>query len=177
MAIFSRQTPPPDPQDHVSKYRPFVREDFAECCAYCLLHELVAGGESNFQLDHFRPKSLAAFASLIDDFYNLYYACSICNRYKSNSWPSPMLEAQGYSFVDFCTEDFTTHFREELDGSWRPLTSQAEYTAARIRLNRPHLLEIRRLLQALALRRGAPSSAWEIRERARQLIGSDGEPS
>jgi hypothetical protein len=170
MAIFPRRNPPPEPQDHYSKYRPFVREDFAECCAYCLFHEILAGGESNFQLDHFRPKSLVLFAKLMDDFYNLYYACSVCNRYKSVSWPPPELEALGYGFVDFCAEDFSTHFQEELDGSWSPLTLRAEYTMARIRLNRPHLLEIRRLLRELAWRRGIPWSGWEVRERARQLF-------
>jgi len=104
------------------------------------------------------------------DFYNLYYACSVCNRYKSGIWPSPELMALGFGFVDLCAEDFSTHFQEESDGSWRPLTPRAEYTIARIRLNRPHLLEIRCLLQELALRRGMRSSGWEIREQARQLL-------
>jgi len=174
MAIFSRRTPPPDPQNHYSHYRLLVREDFAECCAYCLLHELLAGGEGNFQLDHLRPKSLKRFANLVHDFYNLYYSCSVCNRYKSNSWPLPELEARGYGFVDFCAEDFSTHFKEEANGSWIPLTPRAEYTIARIRLNRPHLIEIRRLLQELAFRRGQPSAGWEVRERARQLLGRGG---
>jgi hypothetical protein len=173
MAIFSRRTPPPEPQDHYLKYRPFVREDFAECCAYCLLHELLAGGESNFQLDHLRPKSLERFAKFIQDFYNLYYACSVCNRYKSNSWPSSELEARGYGFVDFCAEDFSTHFKEGPNGSWIPLTLRAEYTIARIRLNRPHLIEIRRLLQELASHRGRSWAGWEVRERARQLLSDD----
>lgn len=172
MAIFPRRNPPPPPQEHYSQYRQLVREDFAECCAYCLLHELLAGGEGNFQLDHFQPKSIAAFATLVNDFYNLYYACSVCNRYKAGSWPSPKLEALGYGFVDFCAEDFSTHFKEELDGSWNPLTLRAEYTAARIRLNRPHLLQIRRLLRELAFYRGWPSSGWEIREQIRRLFES-----
>ena|SRR6185436_12614401 len=122
MAIFSRRIPPPEPQDHYSKYRPLVREDFTECCAYCLLHELLAGGENNFQLDHFRPKSLAIFANFVEDFYNLYYACSVCNRYKSNSWPRPELEALGYGFVDFCAENGPLRvgkFERGFDNCWK----------------------------------------------------------
>lgn len=69
MAVFIRcQRAPKVKGDH-TEFRPFVREDFSEGCAYCLLHELLAGGPRNFELDHFRPKSFLRFAALIADFF------------------------------------------------------------------------------------------------------------
>lgn len=88
MSVFSRRETAPPPSDR-SRYRSLVREDFSECCAYCLLHEFLAGGASNFEIDHFRPKSL--FADLIDDYFNLYYSCHVCNQYKGAAWPSEEL--------------------------------------------------------------------------------------
>ncbi len=158
MSVFSRRKTAPLPSD-LPRYRSLVRDDFSECCAYCLLHELLAGGASNFELDHFRPKSL--FPDLIDDYFNLYYSCHVCNQYKGATWPSAELAENGYGYLDFCRESFSTHFREEADGSWVPLTPLAEYTEARLRLNRPHLVEIRRLLRRLARLQDAPFISWE----------------
>ena len=94
MAVFCRRETPPGPFQHYSAYRPYVREDFSECCAYCLLSEFLRAGLENFELDHFRPKSLPEFAHLVNDFYNLYYACHPCNHIKGNRWPDPGLAAR-----------------------------------------------------------------------------------
>ena len=158
MSVFSRRKTAPPPT-HLSRYRPFVRDDFSECCAYCLLHELLAAGAGNFELDHFRPRSL--FPDLANDYFNLYHSCHVCNLYKGAAWPSTELAKKGYGFLDFCRESFSDHFRERADGSWEPLTPLAEYTEARLRLNRPHLLEIRRLLRRLARLQKAPRLSWE----------------
>lgn len=174
MPVFVRRAEHPEPQSHYWKYRALVREDFSECCAYCLLHELLAAGEPNFQLDHFRPKSLPQFAHLVNDFFNLYYSCSVCNRYKSNSWPSLDREAQGYGYVDLCKHDFLAHFREEPEGIWRPLTRQAEYTLEKLRLNRPDLVKIRMALRRLAVLKGDVPCDWSVpsRERILRFLGS-----
>ncbi len=158
MSVFSRRQTSPTPPNP-SSYRSLVRQDFSQCCAYCLLHELLAGGASNFELDHFRPKSL--FPSLAEDYFNLYYSCHVCNQYKGASWPSAELSRMGFGFLDFCQESFSEHFRERADGVWEPLTPNAEYTEARLRLNRPHLVDIRRLLRRVARLQGAPSVSWD----------------
>lgn len=67
----------------------------------------------------------------------------------------------GVGFLDFCQESFSEHFRERADGFWEPLTPSAEYMEARLRLNRPHLVEIRRLLLRLAQVQGAGSLDWD----------------
>lgn len=159
MSVFTRRPMAPLVKGDYTQFRPFVREDFSECCAYCLLHELLAGGADNFELDHFRPQSL--FASLVNDFYNLFYACHVCNRHKSNSWPSAELAVAGYRFVDLCRENFSTHFIELESGEWKPLTEAGFYTQARLGLNRRHLVRVRALLREIARLLGRESINWD----------------
>ncbi len=73
-----------------------------------MMREIWAGGEENFELDHFRPRSL--FPDGTDDFYNLYYACHPCNHFKGDQWPSQSLQDEGIGFVDLCGDDFSDHF-------------------------------------------------------------------
>jgi hypothetical protein len=173
MPVFTRRQTAPAPKRNYATYRPFVREDFSECCAYCLLHEIVSSGEDNFELDHFRPKSNPLFASLINDFYNIYYSCHVCNHYKGNSWPDSDLEIAGYRFVDPCKERFSAHFKEEPDGRWSALTKAGEYTEAKLRLNRKHLVEIRMLLRDIAQRLGEDAINWDSPSKGQigRLIG------
>jgi hypothetical protein len=172
VAVFRRRESSPGPFRRYSQYLAFVREDFAECCAYCLLHEILAGGREGFELDHFRPKSLPQFASLVNDFYNLYYACHICNSMKRDLWPDPSQEEDGFEFVDLCAEAFSDHFEEVMDGSWVPLSRQAEYTLDKLRLNRAHLVTIRGYLREIAEARGWRPPDWNVplREQVQRLL-------
>ena len=89
MAIFLRPAEAPKVRGkRYTRFRSAVRSAFSECCAYCLLHELLAGGPDNFELDHFCPKSLSQFAHLVHDFFNLFYACHPCNNKKGNQTPA-----------------------------------------------------------------------------------------
>ena len=130
-------------------FREHVREDFRKTCAYCLLEELWAAGPENFELDHFRPQSL--FPLLITNFYNLYWSCHVCNRLKRNRWPSAELRKANTGFVDLCASPFDEHFVELKNGKWRGKTISAKYTIDVMRLNRPHLVELRTLLRDLLL--------------------------
>lgn len=172
MAVFRRRETPPGPFQHYSEYRPYVREDFSECCAYCLLSEFWRAGRENFELDHFRPKSLPQFAHLVNDFYNLYYACHPCNHIKGNRWPDLDKEAQGYGFLDLCAEKFSNHFEEDEKGFWRPLSLRGIYTLERLNLNKGHLVEIRGKLRILAARKGRPPIDWNhpAREQIQVLL-------
>lgn len=143
MPVFVRRSPAPPQERDYKSYRAFVREDFRQCCAYCLLHELLAAGAEDFELDHFRPQSNPSFQGLRTDFYNLYYSCHVCNQTKRAQWPSVELVSLGYRFVDTCNEYFSGHFREEENSYWTPLTKVGEYSEKRLRLNRTHLIRIR----------------------------------
>lgn len=152
MAHFTRTRPAPKVKGGYAKFRSYVRFDFTAQCAYCLLHEMWAGGEKNFELDHFRPKSRPEFKHLINDFYNLYYCCHVCNKNKRATWPPPAYRAKGIGFVDLCRDNFSDHFRELPDGRWEPLTPSAEYTERILLLNHPHLVRLRELLVEKGLR-------------------------
>jgi uncharacterized protein (TIGR02646 family) len=147
MPRFRRTRPAPTVRGGYAAYRPHVRSDFEKTCAYCLLQELWAGGEENFELDHFKPRN--PFTALIKDFYNLYWSCHPCNHIKWGYWPSEELQEQGIGFVDLCQDDFETHFVEKDDGTWEGLTPSARYTIDVLNLNRPHLKEIRRRIRDL----------------------------
>ncbi len=157
MAVFSRRESPPPPVTHYSEW---------------------AAGRENFELDHFRPKSLPQFAGLEKDFYNLYYACHPCNHSKRNAWPDDLLEAEGYGFLDFCTDGFSSHFQEENDGSWTPLSRRAQYSLERLRLNRKHLVQLRRLLREIASERGLRPIDWNLPagEQIRELVAGFNRP-
>jgi hypothetical protein len=106
-----------------------------------MIHEAEFGGHYNFHIDHFRPQSL--FLELINDYSNLYYACSICNTYKSDTWPTEEQIARGRRFLDPCADDYTAHFEQQPDGTLRELTEPAKYTSAHLRLNRQQLVQLR----------------------------------
>jgi len=142
VSYFERRRVAPPGQSTYAGYRTYVREDFRRSCAYCVLAEIYAGGEENFELDHFRPQSI--FPEDAKSYFNLYYSCHVCNRIKHHKWPSPLLLRKGIGFVDLCSQDFETQFRESPDGTWQGLTLSAEYTIDALRLNRPHLVELRR---------------------------------
>jgi hypothetical protein len=161
MPIFVRRREPPRARGGYQLFRPFVRDDFSECCAYCLLHEILAAGPDNFHLDHFRPKSHPLFAHLRAEYYNLYYSCSVCNRYKSNRWPDDEMVEAGLFFVDPCQEAFSDHFLESQEGRWVPLTRAGEFTEAMLRLNREHLVKLRARLRSLAVKVDGTPIRWD----------------
>ena len=147
MPRFKRTRPAPAVTGGYRAYRSYVQKDFEKTCAYCLIEELLAGGEENFELDHFKPKQ--SFRSLINDFYNLYWSCHPCNRMKWNYWPSEDLLRKGIGFVDLCADDIRTHFQFAENGIVEGLTESARYTIEVLLLNRSHLIEIRKLVQKL----------------------------
>lgn len=67
-------------------YKPHIAMDFNNRCGYCDTHDRFFGGKKNFQIDHFKPHSIAAFASLKHEYSNLVYSCQSCNNAKSNKW-------------------------------------------------------------------------------------------
>ncbi len=149
MAHFVRTRPAPTVKGAgYARFRSYVRSDFRETCSYCLIAELFAHGEENFELDHFRPRSL--FPNLKDDFYNLHWACHPCNHKKRDWWPDAALEVREIGFVDLTADDAATHYKVLDDGGLEGLTTSANHTIDKLLLNRKHLVKMRRLLRELA---------------------------
>jgi uncharacterized protein (TIGR02646 family) len=59
-----------------------LSQDCENKCVYCGIHESKFGGDRNFQIDHFRPKSKERFKNLEYDYSNLYWSCCVCNNLK-----------------------------------------------------------------------------------------------
>lgn len=81
-------------------FKPYLVVDFNNRCGYCDSHDKFFGGLKNFQIDHFKPHSISAFASLKHEYKNLVYSCQSCNRAKSNKWK----DSDG--FIDPCDENY-----------------------------------------------------------------------
>ncbi len=157
VSIFSHRLPTPS-ENNYAKYRSYIREDFNECCAYCLRYEIFAGGEESFELDHYKPRS--KYPELVHQYTNIYYSCHVCNQRKWSHWPSDELDSKGYRFVDTCKENFSTHF-EDNDGYWNPISPAGEYTEAKIRLNSRHHVQIRQMIKGWLSLAGEPSIDWD----------------
>jgi uncharacterized protein (TIGR02646 family) len=159
----------PAPQKRYQSYKLYLRKDFLFRCAYCLIHEAHYGGLRNFHVDHFRPKNKKEFRELALVYSNLYYACGLCNTFKSDWWPSAEDLAAGRLFVDPCEEDpYGKHFEvNEEDGTLRVHTPAGQYTAEHIWLDRPQLNKHRRRL--LELKR-----KWQ---ECRDLLNAKGIPA
>lgn len=66
----------------VASYRPWLRDEFAFRCVYCLFREQWGRLKAAFTLDHFVPVSNAPQKERTYD--NLLYACAACNAVKGS---------------------------------------------------------------------------------------------
>src|ERR1043166_3511274 len=129
-----------------SDWKQQIADDCWQQCVYCAIHESRYGGLDNFHVEHHRPKSLSRFAKLINAIKNLFLACPICNRFKSNDWPNDPTDDHslaGYPDPSEC--DYNDLFRLvsgtfEVEG----LNVAARYITERLYLNRPQLILERR---------------------------------
>jgi len=125
-------------------YSDWKQQIASECffqCVYCAIHESQFGGTINYHIDHFRPYS--KFESLANDILNLFYACPICNRFKSDDWPGePHLDQ--VSYPDPSKIDYNTLFDFDDRFNLLGLYVSARYIINRLFLNRGQLIFERR---------------------------------
>lgn len=150
--LVSRSTPPVGRV--YSNYRPELRYDFWCACAYCGTTEQES--HASMEIDHHEPK--ARRPDLVDVYTNLFYACPLCNRSKSRTWPSPTQMAQGMRFLRIDTDHPDDHL--EVRGlRVEPLTPVGEYTITKLRLNRLELCNLRVCRQRLIIAKRRIASA------------------
>lgn len=128
------------------KYRQEIRKDCFGRCVYCDLHENDLGGQTNMQIDHFRPER--RFPELANNPHNLVWSCVSCNLHKSDHWPA--LETNGTfvgneGFIDPFEENRLDYFEVRSNGSIIPLKPPAKYIETRLVLNRSTAKSKRRL--------------------------------
>ncbi len=135
-------------QPSTGTYRDWKERLAAEAdnhCVYCGIHSGGFGGLRNFHVEHYRPKS--KFRELENDIQNLFFACCICNVFKSDSWPNePNGDHSNCCFPDPSAVDFTTLFEVDWStGRIKGLFTATAFVEERLYLNRPQLINERRV--------------------------------
>jgi HNH endonuclease len=136
----------------VSRYIPKelqlrIREHFDYCCAYCLSPTTLV--PVSYEFDHIKPISLGGETT----FGNLCLACPSCNSYKGTYQTSPDPETMKVVALFHPQQDtWWEHFYWNEDKTIvLPLTAVARATIDRLNINRPVLVELRRLWVSLGM--------------------------
>lgn len=118
--------------------RAAARKAFGGRCGYCGVSESSVGGE--LEVDHFCPQA----AGGSDDVENLVYACTACNRFKGDYAPVPDAP-ESLRLLHPGVDDLPAHMYEQVHGDLIGLTARGWFHIQRLHLNRPQLVEMRRL--------------------------------
>ncbi len=117
-------------------YRPWLRDEFAFRCVYCLLRETWGPFKGMYALDHFLP--VAARPDLALEYDNLLYGCVSCNLSKGKQEaPDPLT-----SLLD-------PGVQVAEDGTIQATTPAARKLIEVVGLDRPRLREFRELWVSL----------------------------
>ncbi|WP_155634990.1 hypothetical protein [Burkholderia cepacia] len=89
-------------------YKRYLQVEFSRLCVYCRQPDSSAPN-INMGVDHYRPKGIRRFASLVCEWTNLYYCCGACNSRKNNYWPVD--ESKDPFIVNPCDFVMAAHLR------------------------------------------------------------------
>ena len=111
-------------------------------CVYCCISENSFGGIRNFHVEHYKPKGIPRFAHLEQDYFNLYYACAICNSFKSDDWPNdPDSDFQCCSYPEPSRVNYKVLFEIHPDtGKIEGKNIAGTYIVNKLFLNRAQLI-------------------------------------
>lgn len=104
-------------------YKPSLKVDFCSRCGYC--DDSDRFSDVPFHIDHFVPRDILKTIAE-NDYSNLVYACSRCNRAKWNKWPTcdENIHNNGKEgFIDPCNPEYDQQFERNERGEIIP-TSQ-----------------------------------------------------
>jgi len=119
-----------------SSKRDAIRKQYHFACGYCSITEIDAGSE--LEIDHFHPIRHGGN----DEWDNLIYACSACNRNKASYWPSPDTPSHMF-LLHPLTDDLNIHITLLQDGYLAGLTPRGWFHIEWLHLNRPQLVSLR----------------------------------
>jgi hypothetical protein len=115
-----------------ASYRPWLRDEFAFRCVYCLLREQWGLVRGTFDIEHFQPVALHPDKATVYD--NLLYSCATCNAAKgSQRVPDP------------CRVMLRPDVRVDEDGTIRATSPEARRLIRRLGLDDPEYTEFRLL--------------------------------
>ena len=142
-----------------------LAEEARHQCVYCAIEEGRFGGYRNFHVEHFRPKS--RFPALEHSYPNLFYACAVCNAFKSNDWIECVLSPDVACYPDPSARDYGELLAVGTAGQIEGKGLAGKYIVERLFLNRPQLLLERRLVE---FEERARAEASRIRALAQELL-------
>jgi HNH endonuclease len=118
-----------------------IRNQFANCCAYCRTAESLT--VTTFEFEHIIPRS-AGGETLIE---NLCLSCPSCNRYKAQRQKAPDLVTEEIvPLFHAQRQNWSEHFQWSEDGTEIiGLTPIGRATISVLRMNRPQVTSVRRL--------------------------------
>jgi hypothetical protein len=126
------------------KWKPLLAREAGLQCVYCCIHESRFGGMRNFHVEHYKPQSL--FPELTNVYDNLFYACGICNVFKSDDWPTEHT-AGDYSVPAYpcpALVDYSDFLHvDDSTGVASSKTITGCYVLERLHLNRGQLVALR----------------------------------
>ena len=126
-----------------TEWKQQISDECYNHCVYCSIHENPWGGIDHYHIEHFRPKS--KFTHLEHIITNLYHACPICNKFKSDDWPNECDELDKVCYPDPSDHDYTDLFQLDLSNySIKGKFIASTYLINRLYLNRPQLVYERR---------------------------------
>ena len=125
------------------KYAPWLRDEFAFRCVFCLVRERWFPGQGErgqnaFSVDHLMPK--VDFPHLRCTYENLVYSCRACNQAKSNR----------LGIADPCIVAYADHVRVLDNGTIEPLSDEGRDLIDICLLDRPKLTAARARYLALS---------------------------
>lgn len=126
------------------QWKPQLSQEAGRQCVYCCIPESKFGGLRNFHVEHYRPKSL--FPHLENEYNNLFFACGICNIFKSDDWPAePQVGTYSSAgYPDPSVEDYCNFLElDEFSGEVRSNVFTGKYIIERLHLNRPQMVGLR----------------------------------
>lgn len=127
-----------------SQWKPQLAREGGSRCVYCCIPESKFGGSRNFHVEHYRPKSI--FPKLTNEYGNLFYACGICNIFKSDDWPADH-QLGSYTraaYPDPSLVNYSDFLNvDEPSGMVESQTFTGRYVIERLHLNRPQMVGLR----------------------------------
>lgn len=156
-AAHARWHGPQGYEDYTS-YKPWLRDEFAFECVYCLNREKWSPhGADGFGVDHVVAQ--ATDPNLAVDYENLVYACARCNSYKQDNM-----------VLNPCHVVLSNHVRINDDGTVEALTAEGDNYVRVLGLDDPVISDFRRRLLRVLVDLGV-SDDLEARERLAEWLG------
>jgi hypothetical protein len=119
-------------------YKPWLRDEFAFRCVYCLCRETwKPNGHDGFSVDHVLPQ--ATHPEAAQEYDNLLYACVSCNSRRQNV-PLP---------IEPGSQPLGDHLRIDREGEVEALTLEGQRLIELCRLDRATLTHFRQRLLSL----------------------------